>query len=74
MNSEDYCLTTDHAVSSYDIPVLVDKDGNTYGPQDTLPGGTPAWICAMLHKNMPGFPPKMVDRFIAKQLIKRRDK
>lgn len=27
-------LTTDHAASSYGQPVLVDPDGNTYGPGD----------------------------------------
>ena len=30
-------LSTDHAASSYGIPVLVDVDGKAYGPLDTLP-------------------------------------
>ena len=37
-----YTLTTDHAASSYRIPVLVDADGNAYGPSDTLPSGESA--------------------------------
>jgi hypothetical protein len=31
-------LTTDHAASSYGRPVLVDGNGNAYGPQDSVPG------------------------------------
>jgi len=31
-------LTTDHASSSYGVPVLVDLDGNGYGPSDIIPG------------------------------------
>ena len=30
-------LTTDHATSSYGIPVLVLANGSAYGPADTLP-------------------------------------
>ena len=29
-------LTTEHAASSYDIPVLVDPKGTAYGPGDLL--------------------------------------
>jgi len=29
-------LTTDHSASSYGQPVLVDPDGNAYGPGDIL--------------------------------------
>lgn len=32
-------LTTDHAASSYRIPVLVGGDGIAYGPADRLPDG-----------------------------------
>lgn len=31
-------LTTEHSSSSYGIPVLVDEEGNAYGPSDILPG------------------------------------
>lgn len=31
---EGWILTTDHATSSYGQPVLVDPDGNAYGPDD----------------------------------------
>ena len=30
-------LTTDHAASSYVIPVAIDESGNVYGPGDGLP-------------------------------------
>lgn len=30
-------LTTDHAASSYGIPVAVDETGKAYGPGDILP-------------------------------------
>lgn len=30
-------LTTDHPASSYGIPVLVDDDGNAFGPADVIP-------------------------------------
>jgi len=33
-----WMLTTDHAASSYGVPVLV-KDGEAYGPADRLPSG-----------------------------------
>lgn len=32
-------LTTDHASSSYGIPVLVDADGQAYGPDDEIATG-----------------------------------
>ena len=32
-------LTTNHAASSYGIPVLVDAQNNAYGPGDRLPAG-----------------------------------
>ncbi len=32
-------LTTNHAASSYGLPVLVDENRNAYGPADTLPTG-----------------------------------
>lgn len=36
----DYTLTTEHAASSYGVPVLIDvASGNAYGPADTLPSG-----------------------------------
>lgn len=36
--SRDFYLTTDHAASSYGVPVLVDPDTNVaYGPNDKLP-------------------------------------
>lgn len=35
----EYRLTTEHAASSYGIPVLVDEEGNAYGPMDVLPDG-----------------------------------
>lgn len=38
-----YRLTTDHAASSYGVPVLVDEDGVAYGPDDYLPDGRHAW-------------------------------
>ena len=46
MNPSTYTLTTDHATSSYGIPVLVDDEGNAYGPFDTLPSGECAaeWV------------------------------
>ena len=31
-----YCLTTEHAASSYGVPVLVDEDGIAYGPADIV--------------------------------------
>lgn len=34
-----YALTTDHASSSYGMPVLVGPNGTAYGPEDTLPNG-----------------------------------
>jgi len=37
-----YHLTTDHAASSYGQPVLVDNNGNAYGPDDICPTGEPA--------------------------------
>src|SRR3990167_829491 len=33
-------LTTEHATASYGIPVLVEKNGQAYGPNDLLPGCT----------------------------------
>jgi hypothetical protein len=32
-------LTTNHAASSYGIPVLIDENKNAFGPADTLPTG-----------------------------------
>ncbi len=32
-------LSTEHPTSSYGIPVLVDEEGNAYGPADKLPSG-----------------------------------
>jgi hypothetical protein len=49
-----YALTTERAESSYGVPVLVDKDCQTYGPGDiisirTLTIVSPAlWIAAEL--------------------------
>jgi hypothetical protein len=40
-------LTTEHAASSYGIPVLVDEAGNAYGPDDkmpAIPGDPLAWL------------------------------
>lgn len=34
-----YTLTTDHAASSYGMPILVGPDGTAYGPLDYLPNG-----------------------------------
>lgn len=31
-------LTTDHPASSYGVPVMVDAQGNAYGPRDVVPG------------------------------------
>lgn len=33
----DFRLTTESPASHYDIPVVVDKDGNAYGPSDIVP-------------------------------------
>jgi hypothetical protein len=33
-----FVLTTEHAASSYGVPVLVGEDGTAYGPADALPG------------------------------------
>lgn len=33
-------LTTEHAVSSYGVPVLVDEAGHVYGPSDLPPSTT----------------------------------
>jgi len=38
----EYRLTTEHSMSSYGIPVLVDTRGKAYGRGDTLPDGRPA--------------------------------
>ena len=38
-------LTTDHPASSYSIPVLVDSEGNAYGPRDIV-NGVAAWTLA----------------------------
>lgn len=35
-------LTTEHSTSSYGIPVLVDENGNAYGPRDIV-NGVEAW-------------------------------
>jgi hypothetical protein len=45
MNDSTYTLTTDHAASSYGLPVLV-CDGEAYGPGDILPSGESAaeWV------------------------------
>ena len=38
-------LTTEHAASSYGIPVLIDAIGNAYGPADTVaPADELSWI------------------------------
>jgi len=37
-----YQLTTDHAMSSYGQPVLVDEERNAYGALDVLPDGEAA--------------------------------
>jgi len=45
MPEEKYILTTEHAASSYDQPVLVDTETNeAYGVADILPDGTLAAI------------------------------
>lgn len=44
-----YKLTTDHASSSYGIPVLVDDFGNAYGPGDNLSSRGPASDFASAH-------------------------
>jgi len=43
--TDNYTLTTDHALSSYGLPVLV-GDGQAYGSWDMLPEGIPAaaWV------------------------------
>lgn len=53
-------LTTDHPASSYGIPVMVDDDGNAYGPRDVVPGtGVEAvWLAN-------GFDAEMERRFVA---------
>jgi len=33
-----FALTTDHAASSYGVPVLVDAAGNAFGTMDVVPG------------------------------------
>jgi hypothetical protein len=33
----EFALTTDHATSSYGIPVLVDSNGTAYGANDRVP-------------------------------------
>ena len=38
VDSTAFRVTTDHAASSYGIPVLVDADGNAYGPADVQDG------------------------------------
>jgi hypothetical protein len=38
-------LTTDHPASSYGVPVLVDDQGNAYGPRDIV-DGVQAWALA----------------------------
>lgn len=38
-NLKTWYLTTNHAMSSYGLPVLVDKKNQAYGPAD-LPAGT----------------------------------
>lgn len=40
----EYKLTTEHAASSYNQPVLVDSDNNAYGPMDKLPDGREAGV------------------------------
>lgn len=38
-------LSTEHAASSYGIPVLVDAEGNAYGPADIIsPADELAWL------------------------------
>lgn len=37
-----FTLSTDHAASSYGIPVLVDEGGNAYSPEDVMPSGESA--------------------------------
>ena len=56
-----YELTTEHSASSYNIPVLVDDDGNPYGPGDVLPDGAlaAAWAEAYLSDD------PLLDRFLA---------
>jgi ribosome biogenesis protein Tsr3 len=43
-----YTLTTDHAASSYEMPVLVGSSGIAYGPMDTLPNGEMAHMAVFI--------------------------
>ena len=47
-------LTTSHSASSYGTPVLIDEDGQAYGPGDMLPSGESA--ADYVRRKMPGDP------------------
>lgn len=46
-------LTTDHPASHYGVPILVDGDGNSYGPKDVLGEQTcGVWTAGMFVSHM----------------------
>jgi hypothetical protein len=59
-------LTTDHSQSCYGIPVLVDQDGNAYGPGDTLPDGRSARLAAAASVRNSFRAAAMLDRFVSR--------
>lgn len=62
-NYHGWKLTTEHAASSYGIPVLVAPDGTAYGKSDVLPSGSTGFMAVMLWDGLPGFPHDLCVKF-----------
>lgn len=58
-------LTTDHASSSYGLPVMVGQDGNAYGPADQLPWIDEEGVNHGLHPMLGG----MTAGWLARQML-----
>lgn len=61
-----YRLSTDHAASSYGMPILAGEDDAAYGPQDILPEGFRAsdYVERGYIQGWPGCPENLVRPFL----------